>query len=126
MKASQRSYKTSYVSTFDGIGLHVKVLYVTTIKLICHNNIWLARCGDFRHWKARMEDMTEKLSNLDDKGDRFGQHLDLSVGSTQKPGAPNDNFRENICSEDDLRSRIFGTFVVKFLACLPLLGFSNI
>ena len=41
-------------------------------------------------------------------------------------GAPNDNFRENICSEDDLSSRIFGTFVVKFLACLPLLGFSNI
>ena len=31
-------------------------------------------------------------------------------------GAPNDNFRKNICSEDDLRSRIFGTFVVKFLA----------
>ena len=41
-------------------------------------------------------------------------------------GAPNDNFRKNICWEDDLRSRIFGTFVVKFLACLPLLGFSNI
>ena len=39
-------------------------------------------------------------------------------------GAPEVNFR--ICSEDDLRSRIFGTFVVKFLACLPLLGFSNI
>ena len=35
-------------------------------------------------------------------------------------------FLENICSEDDLRSRIFGTFVVKFLACLRLLGFSNI
>ena len=35
-------------------------------------------------------------------------------------------FSENISSEDDLRSRIFGTFVVKFLACLPLLGFSNI
>ena len=33
---------------------------------------------------------------------------------------------ENICSEDDLRSRIFGTFVLKFLACLPVLGFSNI
>ena len=28
-------------------------------------------------------------------------------------------------SEDDLRSRIVGTFVVKFLACLPLLGFSS-
>ena len=25
-------------------------------------------------------------------------------------------FSENICSEDDLRSRIFGTFAVKFLA----------
>ena len=35
-------------------------------------------------------------------------------------------FSENIYSEDDLRSRIFGTFVVKYLACLPLLGFSNI
>ena len=34
-------------------------------------------------------------------------------------------FLENICSEDHLKSRIFGTFVVKFLACLPLLGFSN-
>ena len=32
----------------------------------------------------------------------------------------------NICLEDDLRSRIFGTFVVKFLACLPLIEFSNI
>ena len=42
------------------------------------------------------------------------------------PGAPNDNYRKNICSEDDSRSRIFETFVVKFLACLPLLGFSNI
>ena len=28
-------------------------------------------------------------------------------------------FSENICSEDDLRSRIFGIFFVKFLACLP-------
>ena len=35
-------------------------------------------------------------------------------------------FLKNFCSEDDLRFRIFGTFVVKFLACLPLLGFSNI
>ena len=41
-------------------------------------------------------------------------------------GAPNDSFRKHICSEDDLRSRIFGTFVVKFLVCLPLLGFSDI
>ena len=46
-------------------------------------------------------------------------------GSNQNRGTQR-QFSENICSEDDLRSRIFGTFVVKFLACLPLLGFSNI
>ena len=50
----------------------------------------------------------------------------IVLSENQKTGAPNDNFRENICSEDDLRSTIFGTFVVKFLACLPPLGFSNI
>ena len=35
-------------------------------------------------------------------------------------------FSENICSKDYLTSRVFGTFVVKFFACLQLLGFSNI
>ena len=35
-------------------------------------------------------------------------------------------FAEKICSGDDLRSKIFGTFAAKFLACLPLLGFSNV
>ena len=35
-------------------------------------------------------------------------------------------FSKHICSEDDLRSSIFGTFVVKFFACLPLLGFSHV
>ena len=34
-------------------------------------------------------------------------------------------FSENICSEDDLRSTIFGAFVVKYLGRLPLLGFSK-
>ena len=52
---------------------------------------------------------------------RFGLALWIPwSGGTQR------QFLENICSEDDLRSRIFGTFVVKFLACLPLLRFSNI
>ena len=50
-------------------------------------------------------------------------HAGVTIGNS---GAPNDNFRKNTCSEDDLRSRIFETFVVKFLACLSLLGFSNI
>lgn len=39
---------------------------------------------------------------------------------TQRP------FSKNICLGDDLRSRFFGTFVIKFLASLPELGFSNI
>ena len=42
----------------------------------------------------------------------------LIIVMPQITGAPNGNFRENICSEDDLRTRIFGTFVVK-LSCLP-------
>ena len=45
--------------------------------------------------------------------------FDLLFRGTQR------QFSENICSEGDFRSRIFGTFVVKFLACLPLLGYSN-
>ena len=48
------------------------------------------------------------------------------ITESNNSGAPNVNFRKISVSEDDLRSRIFGTFVVKFLACLPLLGFSNI
>ena len=54
---------------------------------------------------------------------------DLWASETEKPSlirGTQRQFSENICSEDDLRSRIFGTFFVKFLACLPLLGFSNI
>ena len=49
----------------------------------------------------------------------------LILAKTRNRGTQR-QFLENICSEDDLRSRIFGTFVVKFLASLPLLGFSNI
>ena len=54
-----------------------------------------------------------------------GMEMGVKYSQDQLTGAPNVNFRKNICSGDDLRSRIFGTFVLKFLACLPLLGFSN-
>ena len=51
----------------------------------------------------------------------------VSVKGAQHSGAPMQRqFSENICSEDYLRSRIFGTFLVKFLACLLLLRFLNI
>ena len=49
----------------------------------------------------------------------------ISVADTFDTGTQR-QFSENICSEDDLSSRIFVTFIVKFLACLSLLGFSNI
>ena len=55
-----------------------------------------------------------------------GLQWQKSLYRSHSAGAPNGNFRGNICSEDDLRTRIFGTLVVKFLACLPLLGFSKI
>ena len=35
-----------------------------------------------------------------------------------RAGAPKDNFRKIICSEDNLRSRIFGSFSEK-ISCLP-------
>ena len=47
-------------------------------------------------------------------------YIKLKIRGTQR------QYSENICSEDDLRSRIFGTFVVKFITCLPVLGFPNI
>ena len=45
---------------------------------------------------------------------------------TLKTQGPQCQFAENICSEDDLRSKMFERFVAKFLAYLPLLAFSNI
>ena len=50
----------------------------------------------------------------------YGFFVCCSIRSTQR------EFLENICLEEELRSKIFGTFVVKFLACLPILEFSNI
>ena len=48
---------------------------------------------------------------------RFNSAMDSIPPVSQ--GHPKSIFRKYICSEDDLRSRMFGTFVVKFLACLP-------
>ena len=47
------------------------------------------------------------------------RHVHLFCAYNTRTGAPNDNLRKNICSEDDLRSRIFETFAVKCLARLP-------
>ena len=52
----------------------------------------------------RVQSLEEKLEDLDSLS------LNYWLRGTQR------QFSENICSEDDLRSRIFGTFVVKFLA----------
>ncbi|XP_068673073.1 uncharacterized protein [Montipora foliosa] len=63
------------------------------------------------------------LANVDSRPSIWFRYVDDTFSlfrGTQR------QFSENICSEGDLRSRIFGTFVLKFLACLPVLGFSNI
>ena len=49
----------------------------------------------------------------------YARNLHNSNRGTQRQFS---GFRENICSEDDSRSRIFRKFVVNFLAGLPLLG----
>ena len=57
---------------------------------------------------------------------RFLPVITLPYGRVKFQRHPKSIFADHICSEDDLTSRIFETFVVTFLACLPLLGFSNI
>ena len=56
----------------------------------------------------------------------FGQGLKLAPSTVYTVRGTQRQRLENIGLEDELRSRLFGTFIVKFLACLPLLGFSNI
>ena len=72
--------------------------------------------------------MINFLLELAVKGHPYSQMIKISVRRyflADLSGAPNDNFWKISVRKYDLRSRIFGTFVVKFLACLPLLGFSN-
>ena len=54
------------------------------------------------------------------KTNETNKHFKFLIRGAQR------QFSENICPVDNLSSRIFGTFALKFLACLPLLGFSNI
>ena len=80
--------------------------------LLGHRRI--RKAGKHQSWKQRWCSLCWKLPDRAQSFDFCSQ----IVRGTQR------RFLENICSEDDLRSRIFGTFVVKFLACLSLLGFS--
>ena len=88
----------------------------TTLKVLeCHNlNFKIKIQGLGNPWKLRsvLEGPWVLVLTLSNQ--------DSQVRGTQR------QFSENICSENILRCRIFRTFVVKFLACLPLPGFSNI
>ena len=81
-------------------------------------------CTQLINWLVMTQLTHKKQSTRKQTGDIYSEHFESENGIMTR--APNGNFRENICSEDGLRTRIFGAFVVKFLACLPLLGFSNI
>ena len=92
--------------------------------LFCSLVLLIKYLGDVIRWSSQLSFvnnymMAINLPSHDPRRIKCGITLYFSTVITQRQ-------RENICSEDDLRSRIFGTFVVKFLACLPLLGFSNI
>ena len=105
----EKSWKNMY--------FHSKIAWpLTTYDVISRNH------GNWHHWaclKIRARDK-RKVSEMS------GANVSSSWKKTQKNLRGDDNFRKIICSEDDLRSRIFGSFSVKFLACLLLLGFSNI
>ena len=84
------------------------------VRCIPHGSFGLSQCTCKSSckktcWLTKSKDMN-----------KFYKKIRKYVRGTQR------QFSENICSEEVLRSRIFGTFVVKFLAFLPLLGFSNI
>ena len=101
--------------------------YVLTIRLLDeHGHIcqdwdlsrWKLRCFEFR-----IEGTLDQFKNVQTNPlirlkflNGFPQLARTLGRGTQR------QFSENNCSEDDLRSRIFGTFVVKFLTCLPLLA----
>ena len=100
--------------------------------LVTHGSTWvlniLTSCLWFRRVKTSWKTVVDLSRGNHTKCPKFQnlQYYCKFYPGYLVTGAPNGNFRENICSEDDLRSRIFGAFVVKFLACLLLLGFSNI
>ena len=71
--------------------------------------------------------MTTTSNSTDDNRKSCSINRDKTDNMTGfQQGHPTSIFGKiNICSEDHLRSRISGTFVVKFLASLPPLGFST-
>ena len=107
-------------------------LFILQIK--CHIAYLVARLiweHLFLAWIASANPVpVQAIADIPEKVLQTDFSRDLSLQNNTSPRwllrGTQRQFSENICSEDDLRSRIFGTFVVKFFACLPLLGFSNI
>ena len=98
-------------------GPHAPGFYVLTNKsdktLKCNSQKWQKICEKIAICYSLTKEQSEPKYSL-------------LLGQWQLRGTQH-QFAENICSEDYLRSRsIFGTFVVKFFACLPHLGFLNI
>ena len=98
------------------------------------NNKTIRRIKKFCHesqMKFRYDHTVTKMENhLGLRGfPRFLHfHSNLTLWGQREnrsQGHPKTIFGQIICSEEDLRSRIFGSFSEKFIACLPLLGFSN-
>ena len=115
-------HHTVYILHFCAKFFKIQILG-TAINL-CETKIKITALGSFLE---RPGNFTGPKSNIQIEVLRItARVLASKLHHFVSSGAPKDNFQKNICSEDDLRSRIFETFVVKFLACLPFLGFSNI
>ena len=71
--------------------------------------------------------LVQKLRDSSQRSQRMQRDENNNIASQRRiTRGTQHQFSVNSCSEGDLRSIIFGRFVVKFLAYLPLLGFSNI
>ena len=123
-----KSYVARFTTTFKHVLQQIRWSGCCSLRKYClteKNNTRLSHhTRELRHllWNKFALDSagkTRSMCRFCCKKDNVSQPATTVRGTQRK-------FSKNICSEDDLRSRIFGTFVVKFLAYLPLLGFSNI
>ena len=127
------SFKTSIFQKFRRPLCHkVNLPSCVARRPLCHK-VYLPRCeARRRHFIMTCDIFGTGQTNILGLCYLFGKSYEQptiaslkSLKSTHSRGTQR-QFLENICSENDLRSRIFGAFVVTFLACLSLLGFSNI
>ena len=102
--------------------------YVSRISIVmpCDFRVWTPSWTGWPTGTSPRSDVIVNLPCLDIGFVSQCRHAQMKAVKNPHIRGTQRQFSENICSEDDFRSRIFETFVIKFLAFLPVLGFSNI